>query len=104
MGKGDELYERVKQLEQEWLGSLVSQNIMSSVSPVLLLNIEPTDTSDQANERRAAGERFLAAMRGAWEDHQLCMGMITDVLMYMVGSVNPTMTDDVDSFCYRTKS
>jgi cullin 3 len=85
MGKGDELYERVKQLEQEWLSSLVSQNIMSSVSPVLLLNIEPTDTTDQANERRAAGERFLAAMRGAWEDHQLCMGMITDVLMYMVG-------------------
>ncbi|KAF3395019.1 Cullin-3-B [Talaromyces pinophilus] len=83
MGKGDELYERVKQLEQEWLSSLVSQNIMSSVSPVLLLNIEPTDTTDQANERRAAGERFLAAMRGAWEDHQLCMGMITDVLMYM---------------------
>jgi cullin 3 len=92
MGKGDELYERVKQLEQEWLSSLVSQNIMSSVSPVLLLNIEPTDTTDQANERRAAGERFLAAMRGAWEDHQLCMGMITDVLMYMVGVVGIAMT------------
>lgn len=83
-GKGDELYERVKQLEQEWLSSLVSQTIMSSVSPVLLLNIDPTDVADQANERRAAGEKFLAAMRGAWEDHQLCMGMITDVLMYMV--------------------
>ncbi|EED22069.1 SCF ubiquitin ligase subunit CulC, putative [Talaromyces stipitatus ATCC 10500] len=88
MGKGDELYERVKQLEQEWLSTLVSQNITSSISPVLLLNIDPSDTTDQANERRAAGEKFLAAMRGAWEDHQLCMGMITDVLMYMDKAMN----------------
>lgn len=84
LAKGDDLYERVKQLEQEWLSSHACQNIMSSVSPVLLLNIDPSDTTDQANERRAAGERFLAAVRAAWEDHQLCMGMITDVLMYMV--------------------
>lgn len=84
MTRGDDLYERVKDLEREWLDGYVRERISMSVSPVLLLDIHPSDTSDQSNERRAAGETFLAAMRSAWEDHQLCMGMITDVLMYMV--------------------
>lgn len=84
MTRGDDLYERVKDLEREWLDGSVRQRISAAVSPVLLLDIDPSDTSDQSNERRAAGEKFLTAMRGAWEDHQLCMGMITDVLMYMV--------------------
>lgn len=83
--KGDSLYDNVKDLEQEWLSGNVCQRIVSSVSPVLLLDIDPADTTDQANERRAAGEKFLKAIKNAWEDHQLCMGMITDVLMYMVG-------------------
>lgn len=82
--KGDSLYENVKDLEKEWLSGQVCQRIVSSVSPVLLLDIDPADTTDQANERRAAGEKFLKAIKNAWEDHQLCMGMITDVLMYMV--------------------
>lgn len=34
-------------------------------------------------ERRADGEKFLRALKDAWEDHHLCMGMTTDVLMYM---------------------
>jgi cullin 3 len=82
--KGDSLYDNVKDLEQEWLSGTVCQRIVSSVSPVLLLDIDPADTTDQANERRAAGEKLLKAIKNAWEDHQLCMGMITDVLMYMV--------------------
>lgn len=82
--KGDNLYDNVKDLEQEWLSGNVCQSIVSAVSPVLLLDIDPVDTTDQANERRAAGEKFLKAIKNAWEDHQLCMGMITDVLMYMV--------------------
>lgn len=84
MSRGDELYERVKRLEEEWLESEVRKRITSAVSPSLLLAKEPVDALDQSNERRAAGEKFLAAMKAAWEDHQLCMGMITDVLMYMV--------------------
>jgi cullin 3 len=84
MTRGDDLYERVKELEREWLDGHVRRRITASVLPVLLLDLDPTDTSDQSNERRAAGEKFLSAIRSAWEDHQLCMGMITDVLMYMV--------------------
>ena len=36
------------------------------------------------NERRTAGERFLKTVKDAWQDHQLCMAMLADVLMYMV--------------------
>lgn len=84
MSRGDDLYERVKDLEREWLDNDVRQSITAAISPILLVEREPADLSDQSNERRAAGEKFLNAIRRAWEDHQLCMGMITDVLMYMV--------------------
>ncbi|KAH8705529.1 putative SCF ubiquitin ligase subunit CulC [Talaromyces proteolyticus] len=83
MTKGDNLYSNVRDLEQEWLSGHVCQNILSSVSQVLLQDMDPEDITDQANERRAAGEKLLKAIKEAWEDHQLCMGMITDVLMYM---------------------
>ncbi|EAW06554.1 cullin family protein [Aspergillus clavatus NRRL 1] len=83
MTRGDDLYERVKKLEEEWLGKEVKKTVTAAISPTLLLAKEPADMQDQANERREAGERFLAVLKGAWEDHQLCMGMITDVLMYM---------------------
>lgn len=87
MTRGDDLYERVVRLEQEWLESEVCKRVTSAVSPSLLLARDPSDVMDQANERRAAGEKFLEVVKGAWEDHQLCMGMITDVLMYMVGLI-----------------
>ncbi|GFF38615.1 cullin-3A [Aspergillus udagawae] len=83
MTRGDDLYERVKKLEEEWLGSEVKKTVTAAISPTLLLAQEPADVQDQASERREAGEKFLTVLKGAWEDHQLCMGMITDVLMYM---------------------
>ena len=85
MGRCVELYDRVKQLEGDWLGQEIQKRITSSITSSLVLAQEPVDVQDQSNERRAAGEKFLSVLRGAWEDHQLCMGMITDVLMYMVG-------------------
>ncbi|KAI9926923.1 cullin-3 [Aspergillus wentii] len=83
MTRGDELYERVKQLEKDWLDNDVQKRITAAISSSLLLAKEPADMQDQSNERRAAGEKFLNVLKEAWEDHQLCMGMITDVLMYM---------------------
>lgn len=85
MGRCVELYDRVKQLEGDWLGQEIQKRITSSITSSLLLAQESVDVQDQSNERRAAGEKFLSVLREAWEDHQLCMGMITDVLMYMVG-------------------
>jgi cullin 3 len=36
------------------------------------------------NERRVAGEKFLKGLKQSWGDHQVCMSMLADVLMYMV--------------------
>lgn len=84
MTRGEELYAKVKQLEKNWLCSNVQKRIVDSIAPILLRSQQSTDLQDSSNERRAAGEKFLAVVKEAWEDHQLCMGMITDVLMYMV--------------------
>lgn len=86
MMRGEELYEKVKQLESNWLRETVQKRITDSISPTLVRAQASSDMQDQSNERRAAGERFLAVLKEAWEDHQLCMGMVTDVLMYMVSS------------------
>ncbi|CAL5874963.1 uncharacterized protein PFLUO_LOCUS9266 [Penicillium psychrofluorescens] len=83
MMRGEELYEKVKTLEQEWLQNEVQKRITGSISSSLIRSHKSVDVQDPASERRAAGEKFLAVLKGAWEDHQLCMGMITDVLMYM---------------------
>ncbi|KAL3478090.1 Cullin [Aspergillus californicus] len=81
--RGDDLYERTKQLEKEWLCQEVQRRVAAGISSSLLLAREVVDMQDQASERREAGERFLTVLKEAWEDHQLCMRMITDVLMYM---------------------
>lgn len=83
MMRGDDLYECVKQLERDWLQNNVQERVTASIASSLMRAQKPTDL-EQSNERRAAGEKFLAVLKEAWEDHQLCMGMITDVLMYMV--------------------
>jgi cullin 3 len=85
MMRGDDLYEQVKQLEQNWLQTNVQKVIIDSVSSSLVRAQKSADAQDQSSERREAGEKFLATLKDAWEDHQLCMGMVTDVLMYMVG-------------------
>lgn len=85
MMRGDDLYENVKQLEQDWLKTNVQTLIMDSISSSLIRAQNSTDAQGQSSERRQAGEKFLTALKDAWEDHQLCMGMVTDVLMYMVG-------------------
>lgn len=92
MMRGEELYERVKKLEEDWLHNTVQKRIIESVSSSLVRAQASTDVQDQSNERTAAGEKFLAGLKEAWEDHQLCMGMITDVLMYMVSTTVLRMT------------
>lgn len=81
--QGTALYDNVCNMEKEWLVEDVYPKIAAYITPSLVVgsgNVAP----DQVNEGRDAAERFLTKIREAWEDHQLCMGMITDVLMYMV--------------------
>ncbi|EZF72760.1 hypothetical protein H105_05043 [Trichophyton soudanense CBS 452.61] len=78
-----DLYEKVAALEKDWLYNEVRKQVASLITPALLTITGCADATEHANERKAAGERLLAKLKEVWEDHQLCMGMITDVLMYM---------------------
>ena len=82
--KGETLYERVKTFEQEWLGHEVRNRVNGVLSPTLLVGAGGAVGNTTVNEKRVAGERFLKGLKQAWEDHNLCMNMTTDVLMYMV--------------------
>lgn len=95
--KADLLYQRVSALEEDWLRSEIKERVASHVTPSLLAGT-PTQSADgQANERRVAGERFMKILKDSFEDHQLCMSMITDVLMYMV-SLIPVSSYTLDAF------
>ena len=94
--KAEDLYDKVVGFEQKWLRDQIRVRIVSLVTPTLLLEVSGEATDAQANERRLAGERFMKALTDAFADQRLCMGMITDVLMYMVSrhpdSYHPVMT------------
>ncbi|KAI6858248.1 Cullin-domain-containing protein, partial [Hortaea werneckii] len=81
--KGEELYNRVALFEETWLGQNVRSDIVKTLSAPLMLADGTGRTLTTQTERRQAGETFLKALKAAWEDHQVCMGMLTDVLMYM---------------------
>lgn len=80
----EELYENVVELERSWLQDEIRTRIVSLVSPTMLVGVSGEASDTQANERRIAGERFMTVLKDAFADQQLCIGMITDVLMYMV--------------------
>lgn len=85
--KGDLLYEKVKNFEETWLADTVQPRITSTLATGLLIpGTEGGSTFATTNEKRAEGEKLLRSLKEAWEDHNLCMNMITDVLMYMVRS------------------
>lgn len=96
MMRAPDLYEQVKQLEQDWLKTNVRTLIVDSISSSLVRAQKSTDAQDQSSERREAGEKFLTVLKDAWEDHQLGMGMVTDVLMYMVS----LLRSKVLLYCY----
>ena len=85
--RGETLYIRVKEFEEEWLANEVQPRIIEELSQTLLLATSGNQTIATANEKRVAGEKLLRALKQAWEDHNLCMNMTTDVLMYMVGNI-----------------
>lgn len=85
--KGEELYYAVVNFERNWLKDQVLTKILGSLTTPLLLLHDGRGTSlSSVAQRRSDGETFLWTLKEAWEEHQVCMGMLTDVLMYMVGS------------------
>lgn len=81
--QGEKLYDRVKEFEEQWFGTVVMPKIRSLISSNLV-NITLGGVSGiTANERRMTGEEFLKGLKVSWEDHITTMNMTTDVLMYM---------------------
>ncbi|TGZ78661.1 Cullin-domain-containing protein [Ascodesmis nigricans] len=79
---GERLYAEVKMLVEEHLKGVASVRVRPLVPSVMVTgNTALGNTA--AIERRLGGTRFLEGLQGVWQDHQLCMGMITDVLMYL---------------------
>ena len=84
--KQDLLFDKVVQLIETWLRHTVRVKIYTFITPTLLASALDSNDSLPSQENRVAGERFIKVLNAAFKDHQLCTGMITDVLMYMVGS------------------
>ena len=84
--KQDALYDKVARLIETWLRDKVRVKIVSLVTPALLASVLSRNADVPSQESRVAGERFVRALKDSFADHQLCTGMITDVLMYMVCS------------------
>jgi cullin 3 len=82
--RGESLYENVKEFVKDWLLNEIQPRILAVLSSSLLAGNVGPGAATQVNEKRVAGERLMNALKQAWQDHNACMGMTTDVLMYMV--------------------
>ena len=82
--RGESLYGKVRDFEQAWLSNEVRQRLETLLSSNLFPRQDGEVGGSIASERRFAGEKFLKGLKEAWVDQQTCMGMMTDVLMYMV--------------------
>lgn len=82
--KGAELYVKVLQFENDWLATTIRAQVHAALSQTLLSAVDTDAAGPSVNERRDLGERFLKAVKDVWQDHQVCMAMLSDVLMYLV--------------------
>ncbi|KAA8909466.1 Cullin [Sphaerosporella brunnea] len=79
---GDGLYKKVKELVSEHLQYVADRDVKPLV-PSAVITGSSNLFGSAAIEKRIGGSKFLEQLQAVWEDHQLCMSMITDVLMYM---------------------
>ncbi|KAJ5720818.1 uncharacterized protein N7483_008752 [Penicillium malachiteum] len=98
-GRAEELATRVRTHEETWVAGPLKKMVTDSISKFLLLAQDQgaTELKDQSIERQAAGEKFLNVLKTTWEDHHLCMCMITDVLLYMVSHLRGPFAYDRNS-------
>ncbi|KAL6868544.1 Cullin [Trichoderma novae-zelandiae] len=81
--KGEVLYERVKEFEEQWFAEHAIPKIEVLVTKSLINVSVDVSSSASVNERRQTGERFLKGLRDTWEDHNMSMNMTADILMYL---------------------
>lgn len=81
--KGEVLYNRVKEFEEQWFAQHVIPQIEVLVTKSLInIGVERTSTTS-VNERRQTGEKFLKGLRDTWDNHNMSMNMTADILMYL---------------------
>lgn len=80
--KGDVLYDKVKQFEEDWFRENVIPKIKVLVTRSLA-SVGGEASATSANERRQTGEKFLKGLKDTWEDHNMSMNMTSDILMYL---------------------
>jgi cullin 3 len=85
----EDLHNKVQDFERAWLRGTVREKIINIVAPSILTWDHGPASDPQANERRQASERYMTAIKDAYQDHHMCMNMITDVLMYLVSAPPP---------------
>lgn len=81
--KGDVLYDRVKEFEEEWFAENVIPKIQALFTNTLINVGDDKSGATSVNERRQTGENFLKGLRDTWEDHNVSMNMTADILMYL---------------------
>lgn len=83
---GDRLYNSVLDLITKHLAQ-VAKNDVVTLKPNSVVAGNALFGASAELEKRDGGNRFLAAIKKAWENHKLCVRMINDVLMYMVSEL-----------------
>jgi cullin 3 len=81
--KGNLLYDKVKEFEEQWFASQVMPKIQTLITRNLTSITLGAGPGATVNERRLTGEKFLKGLKASWEDHNTCMSMTADILMYM---------------------
>ncbi|PTB65433.1 Cullin-domain-containing protein [Trichoderma citrinoviride] len=81
--KGEVLYERVKEFEEQWFAEHAIPKIEVLVTKSLINISVDVSSSASVSERRQTGENFLKGLRDTWEDHNMSMNMTADILMYL---------------------
>lgn len=80
---GLQLYERVKQFEEDWFAEQVRPPIWALITRNLISITLDDVPGTSVVERRSMGEKFLKGIRTSWESHNMSMNMIADILMYL---------------------
>ncbi|TFB06260.1 Cullin-3-B [Trichoderma ghanense] len=81
--KGEVLYERVKEFEEQWFAEHAIPKIEVLVTKSLINISVDVSSSASVSERRQTGENFLKGLKESWEDHNMSMNMTADILMYL---------------------
>ncbi|KAI1124629.1 Cullin [Nemania abortiva] len=80
---GHLLYDRVREFEETWFASKVMPPISALITKNLVSITLDGAPGVSVVERRAMGEKFLKVVRSSWENHNMSMNMIADILMYL---------------------